>query len=849
MIDLNPLHILAIDDETGVLDSIAAVVGSVWPEARFVTAEDGHRGLQLARDERPDVILLDLVLPSLSGIAVCRRLKDDPSLRDTPVVVMTGSNSDRDHRRGAVEAGADGFLLKPFDASELEVMIRSMTRLFRSLTVERSVQQHLSTIVEQRTEELRKELEERRDVEERLRQSEARYRLLVERSRDILYTVDAKGILHYVSPAIRNVLGLDPAALVGRSFTDHVNPEDLPLVMDVLRRSFMEGFRSNGTEFRIRHADGSWRWLFARGEAVEATEISPKVFMGLAHDVTERRRSDEALTASEERYRQLFEAESDAILLIENSTGRILEANSAAAQLYGRTREELLMLRNTDLSAEEGETRRVTQETPVEIERVVTIPLRYHRRADGSIVPVEITGRFFMWNGRAVHIAAIRDITQRLKAEERMRTTQAELSRALDLANRSRQALLSMVEDVRLSKTRLEESEERLRLALSAARQGIFDLDLRTGDAKVSPEYASMLGYDPAEFRETNASWLERLHPDERQQVGEVYRRYVDGEIPEYRVEFRQRCADGSWKWILSVGRIIEWDEVGGPIRMLGSHTDIHAMKVMEEQLRAAAEQTKSLLRKLQDVREQERRDLARELHDELGQELTAIKMDLRLLERALEEPVSTQKAERLAVRIESLRALGDRAIMTTRQLTTRLRPEVLDRLGFGQAVTWFAHQWHERFGIACSVEIDHSLQSIDDPTATTLFRVVQEGLNNIVKHAGATNVSVSAQRLDGHCRLEISDNGVGFSPGRARSDCFGLLGLQERVDALGGMLEIRSVDGMGTRLSVVVPVPSSEDDRTAGIQSAGTTETVSSILRHEKVHRRDTVSLSRSQD
>jgi PAS domain S-box-containing protein len=142
-----------------------------------------------------------------------------------------------------------------------------------------------------------------------------------------------------------------------------------------------------------------------------------------------RQSEHDALEESEERYRQLFESGSDAVLLIDNETGRILEANSAAADTYGYTRDELLALTNEDLSAEPEKTQAVTHGTPVMADNVVTIPLRIHRRSDGSDFPVEITGRFFVSQGRAVHLAAIRDITERQRAEQEVLRLNAELER------------------------------------------------------------------------------------------------------------------------------------------------------------------------------------------------------------------------------------------------------------------------------------------------------------------------------------------------------------------------------------------------------------------------------------
>jgi PAS domain S-box-containing protein len=143
---------------------------------------------------------------------------------------------------------------------------------------------------------------------------------------------------------------------------------------------------------------------------------------------------------------------------------------------------------------------------------------------------------------------------------------------------------------------RLAENEERLRLALRAANQGLYDLNVQTGEARVSPEYAEMLGFDPAEFQETNSAWIARLHPDDREPVAAVYRDYIAGRLPEYRVEFRQRTRTGEWLWILSLGSVVERTADGRPLRMLGTHTDITALKHWQlalEQFKHTLDQTR----------------------------------------------------------------------------------------------------------------------------------------------------------------------------------------------------------------------------------------------------------------
>ncbi len=146
--------------------------------------------------------------------------------------------------------------------------------------------------------------------------------------------------------------------------------------------------------------------------------------------------------------------------------------------------------------------------------------------------------------------------------------------------------LIGTIQDItdrKWAEETLRESEERLRLSLKATNQGMYDLNIQTGETIVNAEYATMLGYDPSTFVETNAFWVERLHPDDKGRTSQVYSDYIAGTLNEYRVEFRQRTSSGSWKWILSIGKIIDFTDDGKPLRMLGTHTDIDDMKRAEE--------------------------------------------------------------------------------------------------------------------------------------------------------------------------------------------------------------------------------------------------------------------------
>ncbi|MCX5975159.1 MAG: PAS domain S-box protein, partial [Coprothermobacterota bacterium] len=213
--------------------------------------------------------------------------------------------------------------------------------------------------------------------------------------------------------------GITPSEILGRSDYD-LYPKELAEKYRAEDLRILETGRSETIEGRYvkdgqEHHGQTIKSLF-RDPSGEVIGI-----LGTFWDITELKQTEEKLRESASRYHELFEVGSDAIVLIDNATGNILEANSAVAALYGYDRAELLTKRNTDLSAEPEETQRVTHGTPIISDQVVTIPLRFHRKKDGTVFPTEITGRFFIREGRPVHIVAIRDITERKQAEAALR--------------------------------------------------------------------------------------------------------------------------------------------------------------------------------------------------------------------------------------------------------------------------------------------------------------------------------------------------------------------------------------------------------------------------------------------
>jgi signal transduction histidine kinase len=223
-----------------------------------------------------------------------------------------------------------------------------------------------------------------------------------------------------------------------------------------------------------------------------------------------------------------------------------------------------------------------------------------------------------------------------------------------------------------------------------------------------------------------------------------------------------------------------------------------------EEQLRQSHEQLRALSVYLQSVREEERTRIAREVHDELGQALTCCKLDLSWIASKLPRELKplVEKARALTSHIDS-------TIQTVRRISAELRPGVLDHLGLVAALEWQANEFQNRTGIKCDVQTNLRETLLDQDLSTTLFRIFQETLTNVIRHAGATQVTVILKQDDSRITLEVKDNGRGISRSEVSDGkSMGLLGMRERAALLGGIFKIgRVARGNGTRVSVSIPL------------------------------------------
>jgi PAS domain S-box-containing protein len=342
----------------------------------------------------------------------------------------------------------------------------------------------------------------------------------------------------------------------------------------------------------------------------------------------------------------------------------------------------------------------------------------------------------------------------------------------------------------------LEEANERYTLTVESLMDAIVAVDESHHIVLFNQAAAKMFGYAAQEMI---GQPLNRLIPA----------RFIaghKGHMDRFGASGKSRLSQGAIFGLRSDGTEFPIESavsralVEGKLQLTAVLRDITERRRAEAELKDLNQQLRGLSTTLHKVREQERHEMARELHDDLGQQLTAIKLDLTWLQSRLREGREVEPEK-----LTQIRALVDNAIGTVRRMSTELRPLVLD-LGFGEAVNWLVGQYRERTALKIDLNLEMASWIRGSEFATALYRVVQESLNNITRHSGATWAAVQLEREDGHLVLEVVDNGKGM-PEQIRVGAFGLVSMRERAMAFGGEFSITSDTGQGTRIRVRFPL------------------------------------------
>jgi PAS domain S-box-containing protein len=496
-----------------------------------------------------------------------------------------------------------------------------------------------------------------------------------------------------------------------------------------------------------------------------------------SHDITDRQRAEAALLESEEKFSKAFRSSPDGISITDLESGRFIEVNDGYCRLYGYSREEMIGHTSLELKV---------WETAADRRRVTEALL-----AHGAVRDLEV-----------------RSLTR--SGEPRVILLSAEL---IDL--RGERCLVSVLHDVTdrvQAEASLRESEERFRVAAEQTGQLIYDYDVLSGRIRWAGAIEQVTGCTPAHFQLVNFErWADLIHPQDRARALKAIKESTRTGRP-HAVEYRLRRKDGAYLDVEDHGAFL-LNESGEGRRMLGTIADITARRIAEAERAEAAkreqESRQNYTHQLIASQEAERRRIAGELHDSLGQNLLLVKNRLQLALSRADIPEEPRK------QLAGVLDLATDAIGEVRQISHDLRPYQLDALGLTGALKTMI----ENAAGATSVVFQHKLEPVDDvitgDAATNLYRAAQECVNNILKHADARLVRVALERDIHHVRLWIADDGRGFeigangggAPGRGG---LGLKNIAERVRILGGTLTVDSQPGKGTRIEALIPVAES---------------------------------------
>ena len=722
--------ILIVDDDERVRELFVACLKTKGYEVREATA--GLQGLEMARKFLPDLVLLDVRLPDVSGVEVCRQIKNDPALADVFVALCSGEATEVEHKVDGLQVGADEYLIKPFGLQELLARVRTLLRL--------------------------------RDTTAALRASEEHYRRLIDILPDAICLISPQGRLISVNSQAVAMLGYDsPAELLNKSVFELIPAgEGIKADVSLLKNRIIRNvehtmLKKNGEPFQVE---------------LSATVTSDKEgqtagLVCVARDITKRKQAEKILRDSEERFRQLADNIREVFWMTDVSKKQMIYVSPAYQEIWGRTVESLYSSPQDWLDAIHPEDRKRILESALskqisgkydEVYRIIR-PDRSIRWVQDRAFPIlDELGKVY----RLVGIAE--DITERKQVWDALRENEARKSAIMRVAL---DAIITIDHEGRI-------------IELNSAAESIF-----------THSRAKLVG----------ENIMEIIPPSLRPWFKEGLANHFSGEkgpAVGSRIEMPVLRADKSrFHSEFTITRV----KLKGEPTFTVYIRDITQRKRAEEEMR-------SLPLRIIKAQEVERSRVARELHDGVNQIIASVKMRIRNARESL-PPVQAATREILG-RCDKLLA---GALEENRRIAHNLHPADLNNLGFSAACHNLCKEFQSRSNMDVQCKITLPAENRLPPgIELTLFRIVQEAINNIEKYAHAKTTTVSIGLQNGSIRLKIQDDGHGFDPQKIKRDKkekghgLGFTNMRERALSLGGTCEIQSSPRTGTAILVSIP-------------------------------------------
>jgi PAS domain S-box-containing protein len=609
------------------------------------------------------------------------------------------------------------------------------------------------------------DISRRRKLEETLQESEKKYRDLVDNALVGIYKTNLRGDILYVNEALWRMMEFESPEemMAGGVLIKYKDPKNREIVIDKLRK----GHRVENFEVVLVAKTGKPK------DVILSATLDGDTISGMIMDITERKRAKEALRESKELFEKVFFSQQDAIFILDSAIpSKIIDYNPGVTKVFGYNRQEIIGRTTEILHVDDTSLKEFRKYLYPSIDERGFLHLEEFqmRRKDGtvfhsehSVTPLEDgKGKRIGW------VSVVRDVTERKRAEEKLR-----------------------------------ESETRYRKLADSIADVFFELDkdLRYTYWNKASEKLTGIKAENAIGKSLFQIFPDR--PDTRK-AERVYLDVLRTQKPHSFVN-KYRIGDNDYFFEISAYPSERGLSVLAKDVTERKQTENERERLFK-QVYESQKKLQKLSRRLVEVQEADRRFLASELHDQIGQNLTALSINLNIIRSQFLEEVD----KKIVGRLEDSMKLVEETIERMRNVMAGLRPPVLDDYGLVVALRWYTERFSERTGVTAILQERELSPRLPLVVETELFRIVQEVLTNVSKHANAKHVIITLERMDGVVQLAVSDDGVGFDHSVLRKlenqPRWGLITMEERAKAVGGKVYVKSEPGKGTQIIVQVP-------------------------------------------
>ena len=729
-----------------------------------------------------------------------------------------------------------------------------------------------------------------KNVEIKLLDSQAKWDSLVSNTTDIIFIISKDRLITYINNIPKSLIekGLTIEKIIGQNYESLISPSYLQSVKKQIEKSLSDGVT---TSFLMQ---GSVTHEYFEGIATPLLqEDKLQVLIIIMKDCTERIQAEEKILISEVKYRRLFEAVKDGILILNAKTGIIEDVNPFLEKKLGYSRSYFLGRQLWEIGFFKDILENKAAFEKLKKDKYIQyrdLPLE---TKDCRPLWVEFVSNVYDVSGKQVIQCNIRDITERKQAEEALSQSEVNLKaifedtltgfllldsdfniilfnnrsselallvfgkdlqkhislvnmfppeRQQPLAHKLKQVLqgkeynyesqfpqsngstvwvnlsskpvsdssglivgisfsIADISKRKEAEAELIQSEKSLKESQAIAHVGNWEVNFATNKVIWSDESCRIFGVSPEENQQTFESWLSFIHPEDLEHVKEEIKK-SQASLSDSSFYNRICRRDGTIRYIFTVIKY-KFNSEGKPIGLFGTAHDVTEQKIVEEKFKKSEIQIRNFAKHLNQVIEDERSSTAREIHDELGQQLVGIKIGLASLNKSNAHSLKTTGGEQ-SEKITGMMKDVDTTIQSMRKISTQLRPGILDTLGLIPSIQWLGSEFEKKTKIKCKMEISVTEQKFEKNISTCFFRICQEALTNISKHAGAHEVIISVSQNKNELMLKISDNGKGIVSEKLENPfSMGLLGMRERANIIGAELKIESKKGKGTTIQL----------------------------------------------